>query len=473
VNKLKRDVIFEAFPGESRVAVREDERLVELFWTERQGQVGKIYKAVVRDVVPGLSCAFVDIGLNKNAFLYFGDVAGGSGPVNAGLKRGQNILVQVRKEALAEKGARVTGFITLPGHFLVLLPFQDEIMVSRKIEDDAMRDGLRDLVRGLLPPGLGAILRTVCADAEPEDIVQELHQLLRQWEVIQDHYQNRRAPAAIYEDADVLMRTLRDYLDANTGKIILNDANLLESVQQYRLRLGLPATAQLICEAGGLFDKYGLDQEITRALRRKVWLKSGGYLVFDQTEALTVIDINTGKFVGKDDFAATIFTVNAEAAAEIPRQIRLRGLGGIILVDFIDMQNPEHAAQVLDIFRRELEQDKAHTQVLGLTRLGLLEMTRKKSRYGLSDIFTAECAACHGSGRLSQVSFYNYAVKSQLLNTGYLEGETIICAAHPDIVASVEQDQADLLYISQTLGKKIRLQGDFSLQRGEYRFSSE
>jgi ribonuclease G len=455
------------------VGILEDDQLVELFWTERQDHVGKIYKAQVKDVRPGLACAFVDIGLEKNAFLYFGDVAGGKRQPNAGLKRGQTVMVQVRKEAFSEKGARVTGLVTLPGHFLVLVPFREELMVSRKIEDERTRSELREIVREIIPPGMGLIFRTACIRADHEEIVNELNQLLLLWAGINDSYDRRRAPCIVYEDIDVLMRTLRDYLDQDTKKIITNDVRLLERIDQYRTVMHLPLTFQFAYEAGCLFAKYGLDREITRSLRRRLWLKSGGYLVFDQTEAMTVIDINTGKFVGKDDFAETIFTVNAEAAQEIPRQIRLRSLGGIILVDFIDMKNKAHAEKVLEILKTALSRDKAHTKVFGFTQLGFLEMTRKKSRYGLPDVFTDDCAHCHGYGRTINATAYNYELKNQLINAGYLEGETIICLAHPDVVDSVEQDQADLIYISQVLRKKIRLIRLPSLRRGEYRFMSE
>jgi ribonuclease G len=455
------------------VAVLEDERLVEIFWTERQDHVGKVYKAQVKDVLPGLSCAFVDIGMEKNAFLYFGDVVGGKDLPNAGLKSGQVIMVQVKKEAFSEKGARVTGFITLPGHFLVLLPFQEGLMVSRKIEDPQIRGELCELVQEHMPPGMGLIFRTACIRTEHEEIVKELKQLLSLWSGIDDSYNRRRAPCIVYEDMDVLLKTLRDYLDQDTNKVVINDIRLFERVDQYRTVMNLGLDFKLMYEAGGLFEKYGLDQEMIRSMRRKIWLKSGGYLVFDQTEAMTVIDINTGKFVGKNDFAETIFTVNAEAALEIPRQIRLRGLGGIILVDFIDMKDKVHAEKVLAIFKNELGKDKAHTKVFGFTQLGFLEMTRRKSRYGLADVFADECTHCRGYGRMANVVAHNYELKSKLINTGYLEGETIVCLAHPDVVESVEKDKADLIYISQALHKKIRLVKQPSLRRGDYRFTSE
>lgn len=473
---MSREIIAEVYPWESRVAIVEEGRLVEVFWADQNENVGKIYKGKVKDIIPGLSCAFIDIGLAKNAFLYAGDI------VAPGLKKsrnifdlvktGQDIMVQVKKEAFSEKGARVTGDLTIPGHFLVLLVYQNEVSISRKITGDSRREHLRRLVEANKPEGVGVILRTACLEADDQEILGELQELLQVWEEVQRRFENNKAPSLLYEDIDVLERTLRDYLDSDINRVVINNIKLKERINNYIRKKG-GAHFRVQFEEGDLFEKYGLEKEIRRALRRKVWLKSGGYLIFDQTEAMTVIDVNSGKYTGKDDFEETVYKLNLEAAVEIPRQLRLRSIGGIILIDFIDMKNKGNQEEVVAVLRTELQKDKAHTRIIGLTGLGFLEMTRKKSRYGISEFFTDECIACNGRGRTLNLFALACEVKRKLANMGYTENSEITCEAHPELLQYIENDARNLEYIKRRTGKEIKLVANPELAVHDYQISTD
>lgn len=469
---MSREIIAEIYPWESRVAVVEDGRLAEVFWANEDENVGNIYKGKVKDILPGLSCVFVDIGLNKNAFLYAGDIVIPEGKKGINvldlMKSGQEIMVQVKKEAFSEKGARVTGEITLPGRFLVLLPTQKDISISRKITIDERREELRNLIIGVKPQNMGVILRTACLEADDEEITEELNELLSAWQEIQNRYNRAKAPALIYEDIDVLERTLRDYLDGQTLKVVINNLKLRDRIYNYMKAKPGTFNFTINFEEGDLFEKYGLEKDIRKLLRRKVWLKNGGYLIFDETEAMTVIDVNSGKYTGKHSFEETVFKLNMEAAVEIPRQLRLRSIGGIILIDFIDMKDKENEAMVVKTLRKELTKDKAHTRIMGITSLGFLEMTRKKSRYGVSEFFTDDCVACNGRGRTINYFALSCEIKRKLANMCYLESDDIICEANPVLLQFIENDKKNMAYIEKRTGKKVKLISNEKLGVHEY-----
>lgn len=473
---MVRDIIGEIYPWESRVAIVEDDRLVEVFWADQDESVGNIYKGKVKDVLPGLSCAFIDIGLSKNAFLYVGDVLtpGNRKSKSIGqlLKSGQEIMVQVKKEAFSEKGARVTCDITIPGHLLVLLPFQHDVSISRKIIGNQKRSLLRSLVEENKPEDIGVILRTACMEARDNEILAELNHLLRIWQDIQKRFSQQNSPSLIYEDIDVIERALRDYLDVDIRRVITNNLKIKEKIDLIALKKNTSFLPGVHFEEGDLFEKYGLEKDIRKALRRKVWLKSGGYLIFDVTEAMTVIDVNSGKFTGKDNFEETVYKLNLEAALEIPRQLRLRSIGGIILIDFIDMQDKNNEDNVISILRQELDKDKAHNRIMGMTHLGFLEMTRKKSRYGISEIFTDECVTCHGRGRTINLFALACEVKRKLANMGYVENEEIVCEAHPQLLQYLLNEENNMNYIRKKTGKKIRLEENSSMNIEEYNLYS-
>ncbi|PKM77443.1 MAG: ribonuclease E/G [Firmicutes bacterium HGW-Firmicutes-15] len=473
---MVRDIIAEVYPWESRVAIVEEGRLVEVFWADQEENVGNVYKGRVKDVIPGLSCAFIDIGLAKNAFLYSGDIARVSASKGANiadvLKTGQDVMVQVKKEAFAEKGARVTGDLTIPGHFLVLLPFQNEVSISRKIVGDERRNHLRSLIEKNKSDRVGIILRTACLDAEDGEIMGELHRLMDIWKDIKNRYDKMKATQMIYEDVDVVERALRDYLDGDIRRIIVNNLKMKNKIDLLIADQDAIYSTRVQFAEGDLFEKYGLEKDIRKALRRKVWLKSGGYLIFDATEAMTVIDVNSGKFTGKKDFEDTVHRLNLEAAVEIPRQLRLRSLGGIILIDFIDMKDKQNEADVIAVLRKELEKDKAHSRIIGMTGLGFLEMTRKKSRYGITQVFTDECRNCHGRGHTINILSLACQVKRKLANMGYLESDEIICELNPRLLEFITDDDRNLGYIQKVTGKKIRMVPNESLNLADYNISS-
>lgn len=467
---MERQIIIEFYPWETRVGIVEDGRLVEVFWENPEARVGKIYKGIVKDIVPGLSCAFIDVGLERNAFLFVNDaVRGGTGlRIQDILKSGQEVMVQVKKEAVADKGARVTRDLSIPGRYLVLFPCQDGVCVSRKITDSQRRSELKHLIEEAKPPGIGIIVRTTAGKASKHEILADLEGLMGTWGTIAKNYQQAKAPGEIYHDVELSVRALREYLDDNTRAVVINEPGEKNRIEELLRQKAAGYSVLVRHEPGDLFLRYGLEKELKRALQRRVRLKHGGYLVIDETEAMTVIDVNSGKFIGQSEFEDTVLKTNLDAALEIPRQLRLRRIGGIVLVDFIDMRSKEHQDQVINRLREELNKDKAHTRVLGLTRLGLLEMTRQKSRYGLSEILTDECCMCQGKGRLLNRAAIVNEIRRKLFNLDYIEAGIITCQVSPELIGRLKEDENSLRFIESKLGKQIRLEEVKSFTPAEY-----
>jgi ribonuclease G len=395
---------------ETKVAVLEDGQLVEIY-AERdvsQRVVSNIYKGIVKNVLPGMQAAFVDIGLAKNAFLYVMDAA--SHPrhewsvmpnIRDLVKVGQEIVVQIVKESVGSKGVRITTQLTIPGRWLVLMPTMDYVAVSRRILNESERTRLKSIAQDLKPEGMGLIVRTVAEGAQPEELERDKEQLLKMWEGIVTRGDRCAAPALIHKDLELYQRILRDIFSDEVTRLSVNSRVIHEKVVEFvdmmEPRLKGKVYVNNIAE---LFEKYAVNDELTQALNRKVWLKSGGYLVFDHTEALTAIDVNTGKYVGSTNLADTVLKTNLEAAREIARQLKLRNVGGIIIIDFIDMQDEKHKTQVLDYLQKEFKKDKVRTHILGITSLGLVEVTRKKVRQSLSSTLEEVCPYCGGKGRI-------------------------------------------------------------------------
>ncbi|HEY3098538.1 MAG TPA: Rne/Rng family ribonuclease, partial [Methylomirabilota bacterium] len=416
---MSKRIVVNAGPIETRVAVQEGNLLTDLYLERHRHRsiVGSVYKGTVTNVLPGMQAAFVDIGLAKDAFLYAGDYTASRGveaappvlptvddedqdveideaepprreamaPIEQMLTRGQEVLVQVSKESLGSKGARVTSFISLPGRYLVYMPQTQHIGVSRRIRDDRERDRLRAALRSLqLPPG-GFILRTNAEGKGEAEFAADVEFLSRLWGQIQARYEQATSPAVLHEEADLTFRVVRDLFSPEVDEFVVDSAEVHDKCLGY-VRALVPALEERVrfyTERVPLFDHYGIEKDIEKALRRRVWLKSGGYIVIDHTEALVSIDVNTGKYVGKRDFEQTVLKINMEAVGEVVRQIRLRDLGGIIIIDFIDMEVLEHREQVYKALKRALAEDKARTNVLEISELGLVEMTRKRVRQDL------------------------------------------------------------------------------------------
>jgi len=411
---MERLILSDVMQGQTRVAVLENDTLVE-YYVERSGTenpAGNIYKGKVVNVLPGLDAAFVDIGLSKNAFLYVGDVAlnevdfkfknngGGLPDIRDVLKVGQEIIVQVVKDPLGSKGARVTTHITLPGRMLVLMPTMDYVGVSHRIEDDDERERLKSLAEKLRPDGMGIIIRTVAQGDTGETFKDEIETLISLWKSIQETEKIKTAPSLVHRDSDLLLRTIRDLCSTETLEFIINDFDEVERLDRIKQHLAPKWSGKIIYQEGDLFSDLNLESKIDKTFTRKVWLKNGAYLIFDHTEALTVIDVNTGKFVGSNDFRKTIRKTNIDAAKEIARQVRLRDIGGIIIIDFIDMIEEEDKMEVIAVLENALVSDRTRTNVVGMTGLGLVEMTRKKIRQRVATLLHMPCPICAGSGRV-------------------------------------------------------------------------
>jgi ribonuclease G len=317
------------------------------------------------------------------------------------LTPGQEITVQVIKEPIGNKGPRVTTYITLPGRHLVLLPNADYIGISRRIESESERNKLKKIAEEFKPKGMGLIVRTASEGKDAEDFEQDLNFLCRHWETIKKREQVSSAPCCLHEDFSLIFRTVRDLFTQETSKLIINDCqhykNVIELVEI--ISPGLINRVKYFNSGYNLFEYYQIESKILKSLSRKIWLKCGGYLIIDRTEALTVIDVNTGKYTGRKNLEATVLKTNLEAAKEIAKQLRLRDIGGIIIIDFIDMHEGEHQKMVLEALRQALKKDRTKTIVVGMTGLGLIEMTRKKVRQELYSILNVDCPYCNGTGK--------------------------------------------------------------------------
>jgi ribonuclease G len=395
--------------SETRVGVLEGGKLVE-FYIERakRSVVGNVYLARVRDVLPGMQAAFVDIGLEKNAFLYVDEVVAPEGvddlprrDIQALLKPGQNVMVQVLKDPMGTKGARVTTDITLPGRFLVLMPLSEFVGISRKLgEEERVR--LHDLVTANAPAGTGLIVRTAAAGASEKDLLSDLDFLQRLWKRVQHLATEALAPEVIYTEMDLALRFVRDVFSEDFKRLVIDDRATHEKVASF-LKKTSPALVrrvQLYKERVAMFDYFGLNEQVDAVLDRVVRLPSGGYIGIDQTEALTAVDVNTGSFTGRKSLEDTILKTNLEAADEVVRQLRLRDIGGIIVIDFIDMEDAFHRAEVFRVLNAALERDRTKTRVMEISRLGLVEMTRKNVTDGLYNVLTEPCPTCRGQGRV-------------------------------------------------------------------------
>lgn len=416
--------------NETRVALLEDGALVELYIERpRRSVVGNVYLGKVSDVLPGMQAAFVDIGLEKNAFLYVDEVLNPEGledvpkrDIQTLLKPGQQVMVQVLKDAMGTKGARVTTEITLPGRFLVLMPFSDFIGVSRKLPEEE-RERLHGIVAPLVPEKTGIIVRTAAQGVAERDLTNDLDFLLRLWNRVNHQATEALAPETIYMEMDLALKLVRDVFSEEFRRLAIDDRATYEKVVSFLKRTSphLVRRVHLYKEKTPLFDEFRLQPTIDSALRRSVVLPSGGYLTIDKTEALTAVDVNTGRFVGKKSLEETIFRTNLEAAEETVRQLRLRDIGGIIVIDFIDMEDPAHRALLLERLGAALERDRTKTRMSDVSRLGLVEITRKNVTDGLYGVLTEPCPNCEGEGRVISRTTRRIAVERrmrEILRTG-------------------------------------------------------
>jgi ribonuclease G len=475
---MNKEIIVQSNEDETQVAVLENEQLAEIYIERSVSDrlVGSIFKGKVENVLPGMQAAFVNIGLERNAFLYVEDAMPNGSQLDNGtklnirdvLKEGQEILVEVVKEPIGNKGPRVTRQLTLPGRFLVLMPGVDYVGISRRICDEGERERLKQIAEKIRNKDYGIIVRTVAEGASEEDLQDDLELLIKTWKKIQQKERNSGAPALIHKDLELVKRILRDVVTDDVRRITVNSQATYEQIMEITGNI-LKFKVNLV-EEQDLFCRYNIHQELSKALKRKVWLKSGGYIVIDQTEALTSIDVNTGKYVGSVDLADTVLRINLEAVVEIARQLRLRNIGGIIIIDFIDMENEDHGKEVLAKLEEELRKDKTKAHILGITSLGLVEMTRKKTRHSLSTALEKPCPCCEGKGRVLSEGTIAIQVKEKLRELAERTmAETILVTAHPDVAALlIGPGGNNLKLLEAKLKKEVIIRGRKNLNLEQY-----
>jgi ribonuclease G len=497
---LNKEIIINASPQETRVALLENKTLAELYieCLKDRRVAGNIYQGRVVRILPGMQAAFVDVGLEKAAFLYVSDV--NSDPqgyadmfgieasdddaeafdedrpmplIEELLQEGQEILVQVAKGPLGRKGARITQHVSLPGRNVVYLPGVNHIGVSRRITEETERARLKDLIAQLRQTPGGFIARTVAEGCGAEELEEEMAFLVRLWDELNKKAERASAPNLIHCDLDVTFRAIRDLYTFDVRRILVDSAEeyrkILEFVEKY-VPQAKPAV-ELYSRPEPIFDFTGIEIEISKALEQRVWLKSGGYIVIEMTEALTAIDVNTGSYVGKRNLEETILKTNLEAAKEIAYQLRLRNIGGIIILDFIDMEVEENRRTVFEAFETEVRKDRAKTNLLEISSLGLVEMTRKRVHENLGRTLCEACPYCEGKGYLRSRSTVAYEIFRDLRRKKrYMSGDQVIVEAHPDIVSYLyEEEPSGLEDLERSLDRRIVLRGRDDYHREDFK----
>jgi ribonuclease G len=492
---MSREIVINATKHESRIAVLDEGQVVEL-WVERTRHrtiVGNIYKGRVTKVLPGMQSAFVDLGLERDAFLYVSDVIEDieeletetpdelhlfeSQPrpetsISDLLREGQEIVVQVSKDTIAGKGARITSHITLPGRFLVYMPTVNHIGVSRRIENEAERTRLKEMLERIRPPGTGGfIVRTAGEQREEEEFVSDLNYLTQLWEQIKRRAEKVSAPNVIHHDLDLVLRTIRDVLSPEFKTVWVDSVDQYQRIVEFldHIQPNLVSRVRLFRRDEPIFDEFGIEPEIAKALKSKVWLKSGGYIVINQTEALVAIDVNTGKYVGKKNLEETVFRTNIEAAKEIVRQIRLRDLGGIIVLDFIDMEEPANRARLFEALENEIRKDRSKTKILQISEFGLIEMTRKRVRQSLERSLTQACPYCGGGGRIKSNTTVALEIWRELMKQRDLhEGQDVIVRVNPVVYSTLHTGDPIFEEVERNLGVHLVFKPDDSLHHEQF-----
>jgi ribonuclease G len=500
-------LLINAAPWETRIALLEETTLVELH-IERRGEhgiAGNVYKGTVVRVLPGMQAAFVDVGLEKAAFLHASDLAAATAlppevvaedeaadfveappppppravrPIEERLRKHEEILVQITKEPIGTKGARVTTHLSLPGRYLVYMPGTQHVGISRRITDPSERERLRDIVLAERPPEGGLIVRTACEGVTKREIHDDVRFLTRLWARLEKQAASLTPPALVHADLDLVLRTVRDLFTADVDRLVIDSpehhARVLEFVTALMPRLA--SRVHLYEGVTPLFDQHGIETKIARALDRRVWLKSGGYLIFDQTESLTTVDVNTGRYVGKKDQEETVLRTNLEAARQVVQQLRLRNIGGIIVIDFIDMEKAANRKKLVDALEEALRRDKARANVLRVSELGLVQMTRKRTRESLGQLLTSPCAHCGGAGRVrsTQTLAYDALRRVQREVVGTRNTTRVALRLHPDVARFLtEQARQSVDALEQLVGRAVAVEPEpgFARDQAEVRLS--
>jgi ribonuclease G len=498
---VNKKIIINADAYETRIAILEDGDLAELL-VERADQrrhVGDIYKARVNAVLPGMQSAFVDMGLPKTGFLHASDLAenlseledlsdveenGDRGrrrrapvpKIEDHLKKGQEVLVQITKESIGTKGPRVTQQVSLPGRFCVLMPGVDHIGVSRRIEDRGERQRIKAIIHDLKPKGVGLIARTAGEGKGDPDFAADVKHLTKLWQKIDRKASSVRAPSLVHRELEMTAGLIRDLFTDDIEEVVIDDKESYAEIQAYLKAVSpeLRDRVKLYKEREPIFDFYAIEPQIEKTFERKVWLKKGGYICIDHAEALVAIDVNTGRFTGKKNQEETIFRTNMEAAKEVARQLRLRDIGGIIVVDFIDMEIEANKRSVLDELRDELRKDRARTKAFAVSDLGLIEMTRQRERSSLLHYYTEDCPHCGGLGKVPSLETMLVKLERAMRRVAAMGGEKrLTVKVAPEVALYfVEQEARRFNELEKRFRLRIDLKDDPQLKRGEMRVFS-
>ena len=514
---MSSEILINIRPSQTRIAFVEDKELRDLKVDRRTSRtmVGSIYKGRISKVIPGMQAAFVDLGLSRSGFLYVRDVApekieaqknlyleeelseesGELEPDTASLneadkpedskpevkqkieellKKGQEVMIQVAKDPLGTKGARITNHISLAGRFMVYLPLIKHFGISRKIEDLKERERLKRAVVSILPKKGGVILRTAAEGVSPKQIKEDFEYLKKLWKQVQKNYEKRKTLGVVYEDLDIELRTLRDLLSKDVDKIYVDNASTYKKINQFITQYApsLEGKASLYTKSQPLFDLYDLDLSINQALQKKIWLKSGGSIVFDETEALVAIDVNTGRYLGKKDLEETLFNTNMEACKEIANQLRIRNCGGIIIIDFIDMEKETHRKRLLEQLQEEIKKDRTKVSIVSMSDLGLVQMTRKRIRPSLLSQLCQTCHYCQGTGYLKSpatVSNEVFRALERELTNNLSRPRRFFVHCHREVADWIyNSDQDSLEFIEKKMKASVIFKTEPSFHREEF-----
>lgn len=501
---MYKELVVNVTEQETRVALLEDGNIVELF-VERGDDTninGNIYKGRVQRVLPGMQAAFVDIGLNQAAFIYVDDVqkkqnigeneapfsengnkefapdnTGRQIPIEELLHEGQELMVQVVKSPIGTKGARITTYISLPGRYLVLMPNVDHIGISKRIASEEERTRLRDLISGKREIPYGYIFRTAGEGIAAEQLKREMDLLVNSWENIKKRYRSFSSPYRLHRDLTVTFRAIRDLLTHEADRLTIDNKYGYDSVNSFirKIMPELKVKVEYYDRPEPIFEAFNLEGDITRALKKKVWLKCGGYIVIEQTEALTSIDVNTGRYVGKHNFEETIFKTNLEAIREISAQVRLRNIGGIIILDLIDMENLENRDRVFEALKEAFKKDKCRTNILPMSEIGLVQMTRKRVRKSLTRMLCEECPVCYGDGyTISKMTLSQKIYREIHRHARDMMGDIFTLKVSEEMADYLHRDEIGTINaIESRLGKKIEIYPIRRFHREEFELTEK
>ncbi len=504
---MTKEMIFNCNEHETRIAILDNGMLSNIYIERKEegGTIGNIYNGRVVRVLPGIQAAFIDIGLERTAFLYVADIANilddweyldedeadtddifdlrrrlyrrdNALHIEDMIKEGQEILIQVTKEPIGSKGARLTTHVSLPGRNLVYMPTVNHVGISRRIHDEGERQRLRDLIEKMRPEKHGFIARTVSEGKKEDELRADLEYLTRLWGNIQTKKNKTGVPGLVHQEIGIILRAIRDFYTKDVSRIVADSDDACSQIADF-MKTFLPNVnyyLEFYDKKEPVFNAFGIELDISRALNKKVWLKSGGYIVIETTEALCAIDVNTGKYVGKRNLEETILNTNLEAVKEIAYQLRLRNIGGIIIIDFIDMENESHREKVFNALKEEMDKDKSKTNILKISELGLVEMTRQRTGNNLDRILCEPCPYCEGKGAVKSKVTVCYEIFRELEREGIHSPSGTLCVlANQDIANLLLEDEKDTIeYLEKTLSRKILIKVDRGLHQENYEIIS-